>query len=335
MPGQVLAPGPAPRGHEMLRYILSRAATGLALLFALSILVFILLRLTPGDPIDAYIDPAASVSPADMAVLRTRLGLDQPLPVQYLAWLGAAVRGDLGFSLQRNGQPVIRLITGSIGPTLLLMGSGLALAIVLGIATGVIGAVRRNSATDVSLSVFAFLGISSPAFLTALVGLYVFSVLVRWAPSGGMLTPGAPFAVGDLIRHLILPAILLSIGHTALIMRYTRASLLEVLNQDYIRTARAKGVRERWVILKHALRNALLPVITLLGSTIGLAVGGAIFIESVFNWPGMGLLLVNAVENRDYPLIMGATLIVGASVIVANLLTDLAYAAIDPRIQVS
>ena len=149
-----------------------------------------------------------------------------------------------------------------------------------------------------------------------------------------MLTPGAEFSVGDLLHHLVLPAALLSIAQAALIMRYMRASLLEVLNQDYVRTARAKGVREFWVIAKHALRNALLPVVTLIGSTIGLAIGGAIFIESVFNWPGMGLLLVNAVETRDYPVIMGATLVIGACVIVVNLLTDITYAVIDPRIKV-
>jgi peptide/nickel transport system permease protein len=216
----------------------------------------------------------------------------------------------------------------------LLMGTALAIAIVVGIAGGIVGAVRRNSTLDVSLSVGAFFGISSPPFLTALVGLYVFSVLLGWAPSGGMLTPAAPFSVTDLLAHLVLPALLLSIGHAALIMRYMRASLLEVLNQDYVRTARAKGVKEFWVIVKHAVRNALLPVVTLIGSTIGIAVGGAIFLESVFNWPGMGLLLINAVETRDYPVIMGATLVVGACVILVNLATDLAYAAIDPRIKV-
>lgn len=319
----------------MLNFCLRRLAVGVGMLIALSVLIFILLRLAPGDPIDAYINPNVAMSQEEMAAVRARLGLDQPLPVQYLAWLGGALRGDLGFSLQRNGETVLGLVAQRIGPTLLLMGTGLAIAIVVGIGAGIIGAVRRNSATDLGLSVAAFLGISSPAFLTALVGLYVFSVLLRWAPSGGMLTPGAPFSLGDLVSHLILPALLLSIGHAALIMRYMRASLLEVLNQDYVRSARAKGVKEFWVIVKHALRNALLPVVTLIGSTIGIAVGGAIFLESVFNWPGMGLLLVSAVETRDYPVIMGATLVVGACVILANLLTDIAYAAIDPRIQVA
>ncbi|TIX61360.1 MAG: ABC transporter permease, partial [Mesorhizobium sp.] len=213
--------------------------------------------------------------------------------------------------------------------------TGLAIAIVLGISAGIFSAVRRNALPDIILSVVAFVGISSPAFLTALLGLYFFSVLLRWAPSGGMQTAGAPFSVSDVLAHLVLPACLLSIGHAALIMRYMRASLLEVLNQDYVRTARAKGVREFWVIIKHATRNALLPVITLIGSTVGIAIGGAIFLESVFNWPGMGLLLVNAVGTRDYPVIMGATLVIGICVILVNLLTDIVYAVVDPRIQVS
>ncbi|APO65185.1 peptide permease [Brucella suis] len=272
---------------------------------------------------------------AEMDALRAQLGLDRPLPVQYLAWLGQAVQGNLGHSLQRFNETVSGLIASRIGPTLLLMAAGLAIAIVIGVTTGIISAVRRNSFLDYSFSVLALLGISSPAFLTALLGLYVFSVRLKWAPSGGMLTPATDFSIPDLLRHLALPALVLSIGHAALIMRYMRSSMLETLNQDYVRTARAKGVREFWVVVKHTLRNAMLPVVTLIGSTIGLAVGGAIFIESVFNWPGMGLLLINAVETRDYPVIMGATLVIGACVIIVNILTDLAYAVIDPRIKVT
>jgi peptide/nickel transport system permease protein len=304
------------------------------MLIALSMLIFLLLRLTPGDPIDAYIDPNIPMSPAQLTDLRSQLGLDKPLPVQYLAWLQQAVSGNLGHSIKRQDQPVLGLVLSRIGPTVLLMGSALVIAIITGIVTGVISAVRRNSATDLSFSVFALVGISSPAFLSALIGLYIFAVRLNWAPSGGMLTPGAEFSVADLLSHLILPAALLSVAQAALIMRYMRSSLLEVLNQDYVRTARAKGVKEFWVVAKHALRNALLPVVTVIGSTIGLAIGGAIFIESVFNWPGMGLLLVNAVETRDYPVIMGATLVIGACVIVVNLLTDITYAVIDPRIKV-
>lgn len=274
------------------------------------------------------------MSPADLVELRARLGLDRPLPVQYLAWLKEAITGNLGYSIKRFDQPVLDLVLSRIGPTLLLMGSAIVIAVVAGVAIGVVSAVRRNSLLDVSFSVLALAGISSPAFLSALIGLYIFSVRLHWMPSGGMLTPGADFSVGDLLRHLILPASLIAIAQAALITRYMRASLLEVLNQDYVRTARAKGVYEFWVIAKHALRNALLPVVTLIGSTIGLAIGGAIFIESVFNWPGMGLLLVDAVGARDYPVIMGATLVIGACVIVVNLLTDITYAVIDPRIKV-
>jgi peptide/nickel transport system permease protein len=319
----------------MLRYCLHRLLIGLGMLLALTVLIFVLLQLTPGDPIDAYIDPNVAMTKEAMDALRARLGLDQPLPVQYLAWLSQAVQGDLGHSLQRFNETVAGLIASRIGPTLLLMGAGLFIAIVVGIAAGILSAVRRNSLPDYSFSVLALLGISSPAFLTALLGLYVFSVRLKWAPSGGMLTPATEFSLSDLLHHLILPAVVLSIGHAALIMRYMRASMLEVLNQDYVRTARAKGVKEFWVVTKHALRNALLPVVTLIGSTIGLAVGGAIFIESVFNWPGMGLLLISAVETRDYPVIMGATLVIGACVIVVNILTDLTYAVIDPRIEVA
>jgi peptide/nickel transport system permease protein len=318
----------------MGRYIARRAAVGMLMLLALTVLIFCLLRLAPGDPIDAYINPSAPMSASDLDALRVRLGLDLPLPVQYLAWLRAALSGDFGYSFQR-GEPVLPLILSRIGPTLLLMGTGIAIAIVVGITGGIVGAVYRNRPIDVVLSALAFVGVSSPAFLTALLGLYAFSVMVRWAPSGGMLTPGQPFSIGDLLAHLALPAVLLSIAHGATIMRYMRSSLLEVLSQDYVRTARAKGVREFWVVVKHAVRNALLPVITLIGSTVGIAIGGAIFIESVFNWPGMGLLMINAVTRRDYPVIMSATLLAGACVIIANLLTDIAYAAVDPRIKVS
>ncbi|TIQ36246.1 MAG: ABC transporter permease [Mesorhizobium sp.] len=319
----------------MLSFIARRSAAGLLMVLALSVLIFLLLRLAPGDPIGAYINPSVPLSPQDLEALRLRLGLDQPLPIQYLGWLRAALSGDFGYSIQRSGVAVLPLVLGRIGPTVLLMGTGLAIAIVVGIAGGIVSAVRRNAWPDISLSVLSFVGISSPAFLTALLGLYFFSVLLRWAPSGGMQTPGTPFSVFDVLTHLVLPACLLSIGHAAMIMRYMRSSLLEVLAQDYVRTARAKGVREFWVIMKHATRNALLPVITLIGSTIGIAVGGAIFLESVFNWPGMGLLLVNAVGTRDYPVIMGATLVVGACVILVNLLTDIAYAFVDPRVRVS
>lgn len=319
----------------MATYALKRLTIAFAMLIALSMMVFVLLRLAPGDPIDAFIDPQAGLSLEARELMRARLGLDQPIPVQYAAWASEILKGNFGYSTQHNRISVARLIGERIGPTLLLMATGFCLAIVLGIATGIIAAVRRNGPVDLALAAAAFVGLSSPAFLNALLGLFLFSVWLQWAPSGGIATPGMKTSVGDVLAHLVLPACILAVGHTALIMRYMRASLLEVLNQDYVRTARAKGVKEFWVVVKHAVRNALLPVATLIGSSIGAAIGGAVFIESVFNWPGMGLLLVNAVEARDYPVIMGATLVVGACVLIANLLTDIAYAAIDPRIKLA
>ncbi len=317
----------------MVRYVLRRLGASLLMLVALSVLMFGLLRATPGDPIAAYIDPSAPVSEADIAVLRARYGLDQPLPVQYLAWARAALHGDLGYSTQRERAPVRRLLAERALPTLLLMGSGIALATVLGLGAGIAAAIRRDGPLDITLAVLSSIGISAPAFLIALVGLFVFAVRLRWAPTGGMTTPGIPVTAADVLVHLVLPACLLALAQATLTMRYMRASLLEVLGMDFIRTARAKGAPETVVIGRHAVRNALLPVVTLVGANMGAAVGGAIFIESVFNWPGMGLLLVNAAEARDYPLMMGAALLIGSFVLVINLATDLLCAAIDPRIR--
>jgi len=318
----------------MLRYIARRLASSAAMVVALSVLMFCLLRLTPGDPVDAYMDPLAALTEADVAALRARLGLDKPLPVQYLAWAKAALQGDLGYSTQHERAPVITLLAERAGPTLLLMGTGVLLAVLLGIVAGVVASIRRDGPVDITLAVVSSLGISSPAFLTALVILFVFAVRLHLAPSGGMTTPGVPVTVGDVLAHLVLPASVLAIAQATLTLRYMRAAMLEEFGRDYVRTARAKGVTETVVIAKHALRNALLPVVTLIGANIGTAVGGAIFTESVFNWPGMGLLLINAVEQRDYPLIMGAALVIGAFVLFVNLATDLVCAAIDPRIRV-
>ena len=317
----------------MLPYVLRRLAGAVAMMVAISIVMFGLLRLTPGDPVAAYMDPAAPMSAADVQALRHRLGLDQSLPVQYLAWAGQALHGDFGYSTQHERAPVARLIAERTGPTLLLMGAGLFFGTVIGIGCGVVAAVRRDGPVDLALAGLGALGISSPPFLTALLGLFFFSVRLQWAPSGGISTPGLPVTGGTVLAHLVLPAAILAVAQVALTMRYMRGSLLEVLAQDYVRTARAKGAPEARVVLRHALRNALLPVVTLVGATVGAAVGGAVFIESVFNWPGMGLLLIGAVEARDYPLIMATGLVIGGFVLLVNLGTDILYAVIDPRIR--
>jgi peptide/nickel transport system permease protein len=317
----------------MLRYVVRRIIVACGMLVGLSLIIFLLLRLTPGDPVSAYIDPTAPMSEADISALRHRLGLDASLPTQYLHWAGEALQGDLGYSSQHTRAPVTELIAERAGPTVLLMGAGIGLATVLGLALGVIAGMRPGGGIDIALGAVGSLGISSPAFLTALLGLFLFAVRLGWAPAGGMSTPGIPVTVGDVLAHLALPACILAVAQTMLTMRYMRGSLLEAMVQDYVRTARAKGLREARVVLRHAARNALLPVVTLIGATVGAAVGGAVFIESVFNWPGMGLLLVDAVESRDYPLILGTSLVIGAGVLAVNLSTDLVYVAIDPRIR--
>ncbi len=313
-------------------FIARRIAAACLMLVALSVLMFGLLRLTPGDPVTAYIDPSVPMTEADVVALRHRLGLDRSLPVQYVAWAQAAALGDLGYSTQHERAPVRTLIAERAGPTLLLMATGLLMATVGGVILGIVSAIRANTPLDIVLASLSAVGISAPAFLVALIALFVFAVRLAWAPAGGMATPGVPMTTRDVLTHLLLPASVFGITQMTMTLRFMRGAMLEALSQDYVRTARAKGVAEFVVIGKHALRNALLPVVTLVGANLGAAVGGAIFIESVFNWPGMGLLLVNAVEARDYPLIMGAALVIGAFVLVINLLTDLVYAAIDPRI---
>lgn len=305
------------------------------MLALLSVVVFALLRAAPGDPVAAYLDPNVSYTEADVAALRHRFGLDRPLAVQYLDWAWSALRGDLGLSVQRERAPVARLIASRIGPTVLLMGTGLLVAHALGVLLGVVAAVRRGGAVDVALAAVSSLGISSPAFLTALLALFLFAVRLGWAPSGGMTRPDEVPSWGTVAAHLVLPALVFAVAQMPQTLRFTRSAMLESLGQDYTRTARAKGLVERLVVARHALRNALLPVVTLVGANVGAAVGGAVFIESVFNWPGMGLLLVGAVEARDYPLIMGTALVIGACVLAVNLLTDLLCAAADPRIRVA
>ena len=316
----------------MARYIQRRIAIGIPILLAISVLIFGLLRLTPGDPIDAYIPPDFPVSPETREAMRRQLGLDKPLPLQYAYWLKEAVQGNLGVRMKTN-EPVDEAIARRFGPTLLLMGTSMLIGIVVGVSLGVLAAVRQYSWLDNLLTVFAFLGISVPVYLAGLLGLYLFALRVDWFPAGGFSTPGQPFSLWDRLHHLILPAAIISVNYIASTMRYTRSAMLEVLGQDYVRTARAKGLGERMVVGFHALRNALLPVVTIIGTYVPNLLGGAVFIESIFGWPGMGRLFIEGIESRDYPLIMGLTLILAVVILVANLLTDIAYAVIDPRIR--
>lgn len=316
----------------MGRYIRQRVLISFPILIAITAIIFALLQLTPGDPLSAYLTPDQVLTDEQRATLRHQLGLDRPAPLRYLFWLREVSRGNLGYRF-KTGEPVAPAIARRLGPTLMLMGSGLGLGVVIGVFLGVVSAVRQYSALDFALTIFAFLGTSMPAFFAGLVGLYIFSLRLRWFPAGGFSTPGDDFSYWDHIHHLILPALILSLFNIGSYMRYTRSAMLGVLTQDFMRTAQAKGLPQRTVVLRHALRNALLPVVTIVGASMPGLVGGAVFIESIFSWPGMGRLYLDSIEGRDFPLIMGMTLILATVILAANLLTDLAYAVVDPRIR--
>ena len=316
----------------MGRYILKRLIISVPILLVITILIFGLLQITPGDPLDAYVPPDQTISQEQREAIRHELGLDQPAPVRYFYWLVNTAQGNLGYR-SKNFEPVSQAIATHIGPTLLLMGTALTIGITLGILFGVVSALKQYSWLDMFLTLTAFLGISMPAFLAGLIGLYVFALQLKWFPAGGFATPGQPVTAGDVIYHLILPGCILSIFYIASIMRYTRSAMLEVLTQDYMRTAHSKGLASRVIVSRHALRNALMPVVTIIGVNVANLLGGAVFLETIFSWPGMGQLFLDGVESRDYPLIMGLTLILATTILLANLLTDVAYGVIDPRIR--
>ena len=316
----------------MGQYIQRRLALSLPILLVITALIFTLLQLTPGDPLDSYIPPDQPLPEAQREVIRRELGLDRPPVIRYFYWLRETVQGNLGFR-SKTPEPVLGAIQRSLGPTLLLMGTAMGIGISLGMVLGVIAALKQYSWLDTALTVFAFLGVSMPVYLAGLIGLYFFAMKLGWFPAGGFSTPGQPAMIGDRLHHLVLPASIISLNYVASTMRYTRSAMLDVLGQDYVRTARAKGLFETIVVQRHALRNALLPVVTIIGTYLPALLGGAVFIESIFSWPGMGRLYLDGVESRDYPLIMGLTLVLAVAILVANLLTDLAYAVIDPRIR--
>ncbi len=316
----------------MVAYIGRRIAISIPILLAITVSIFLLLQVTPGDPLDAYIPPDHPLPPAQREALRHQLGLDRPMAIRYVYWLKEAVQGNLGYRTKTN-EPVSHAIKHRIGPTLILMGTAMVIGILLGGGLGILSALKQYSFLDTILTILAFLGLSLPVYLAGLIGLYIFALRVDWFPAGGFSDPTKPFSIWDHIYHLILPALIIAIQYVASTMRYTRSAMLEVLGQDYVRTARAKGLREKTVIGVHALRNALLPVVTIIGAYIPNVLSGAVFTESIFAWPGMGRLFIDGVDSREYPLIMGITLILAVLILAANLLTDVAYAVIDPRIR--
>jgi peptide/nickel transport system permease protein len=271
------------------------------------------------------------ITEAQAAQMSADLGLDDPIPIQYLRWLGNAVHGNFGTSLT-YGQPVLDLVLERLPNTLTLACATLALALLVSIPVGIVSALRRGTALDHAATLAAFIGMSIPVFWLGLLLIMLFSVALQLLPSAGMSTLGAPFSLMGLLSHLVLPALTLSSTMTAPLTRYVRSSLLGVLPERYVQTARAKGVRETVVIMRHAVANALIPVVTVIGLQLPRLVGGAAITESVFAWPGIGRLAVEAAFQRDYPMIMAVTLMVSAVVVVSNLVVDLLYAYLDPRI---
>lgn len=315
----------------MGRYIQQRLLVSLPILLLITIIAFLLLQAAPGDPLNAYVPPDAPLPTEQREALREELGLNEPLYIRYFYWLKEAVQGNLGISA-KNLEPVSDAIGRRVMPTLTLMGSALVIGIGVGAILGIVGAVKKYSFIDMFLTVIAFLGISFPVYLLGLIGLYVFALQLGWLPAGGMNTPGEGGFI-DTLKHLILPSLIISIQYVASTMRYTRSAMLDVMDQDYVRTARAKGLTENVILVGHALKNAMIPIITVIGSYIPGLLSGAVFIEAIYSWPGMGSLFVEGVESRDYPLIMGLILMLAIIILVVNLLVDIAYAVVDPRVR--
>ena len=318
------------------RFLARRIGQSLALVFCTVLITFTVINLAPGDMVDVMAGEAGAADAGYIALLRQRYGLDQPVPVRLLHYVEQLGHFDFGYSFRHN-KPVLQLIGERLGATALLMGSSTILAITGAVLLGIMAARRLNTATDGIISVLALLAYATPVFWVGLMLILVFSVKLRWLPSGGMETLFSgltgPARFGDLAAHLVLPAITLALFHLALYPRLLRASMLEVLRQDFIRTARAKGLPERIVVGRHALGNALLPLVTMVGMQLGAALGGSVVVESVFAWPGLGRLAFDAVGERDLNLLVGIVLFSGLLVITVNLLVDLLYSWLDPRIE--
>ena len=324
----------------MGRFLIRRALQSIPVFIAITIITFALIHAIPGGP-TARLELDPDIKPEDIARIKANMGLDKPVWQQYLIWMGVMrtsqgeyhglLQGELGVSYI-DQTSVSENILDRLPNTLLLSVTSLVISLGIALPLGVWSAVKQYSAFDNVSTVFSTAGVSIPSFWFGLLAILLFSVKLRWLPSGGMYTLGGEKSIGDLLKHLLMPASILSIGNIAGWNRYTRASMLEVIRQDYVRTARAKGLVERAVIVGHALRNALIPMATLLGMSLPGLVGGALITETIFGWPGMGRLAYHAATKRDYPIIMGALVMSTVLVILGNLLADVAYGFLDPRV---
>lgn len=314
----------------MARYILQRLAGLIPVIVGLSLIVFLLMAMIPGNPAQALL--GAYATPENVARISQELGLDKPLWQQYLIWVNNLLHGDFGRSYVLN-RPVIDEVLERFSATLLLGGCALLLSVVLGLLAGVASAVRQFGWGDRIITLLVLLGISLPSFLIGLLMIMLFAVSLRWFPASGMLAVYGGGGITDLLHHLVMPTVALALVATGVIARLTRTAMLEVLRQDYIRTARAKGLSERRVVWRHAFRVALVAVIPAIGIQAGFVLGGAVYIETVFQWPGLGAMLVKAVSTRDLLLVQGGVLIAAVAYVLINLVTDIVQAWLDPRIK--
>lgn len=316
---------------DLAGYIVRRILHSIPLVFGVSVIGFGIMHLAPGGPLSVYtLNP--TITAADIERLRVALGLDQPIHVQYLGWVGSMLTGSWGYTLF-GGRPVLEVILERVPATVLLMGTSLALAMVIGTLLGILGAVRRYSLFDYLATTGAMLALSFPTFWFGLMAIYIFAIELRWLPSGGMYSFGEEGNVLDLLRHLVLPQMVLTLVLVATWSRYARSSFLEVIQQDYIRTAKAKGLSSRRVLYRHAFPNAVIPLVALLGIQLPTLFSGALVAETIFAWPGMGRLFVDALSMKDHSILMGMVMFTALIVIVGNLLADIAIALIDPRVK--
>jgi len=315
----------------MIEFLARRLLVLIPVLFFMSVIVFGVLRLIPGDPVDVMMG-ADQVDAQTRQALRHELGLDLSLPHQYLRWVGRVVRGDLGRSV-RNRESVVALIADKLPKTLLLTAASSLVALVVALPLGILAAVRRNTGADYAAMVFALLGVSVPNFFLGILLVLAFAVGLGWLPSQGYAS--VVLQPVQALQYLLLPALTLGLAMAGVVTRMVRSSVLEAIGQDYVRTARAKGLSERGVVWKHALKNALIPTVTVVGLQFGTLLGGAVVVEQVFSWPGIGWLVVQSIFARDYPVVEGVTLVVGVLFVVINTTVDVLYSVLDPRVRVA
>ena len=320
----------------MTGYILKRALQAIPTLLGASTLIFFLMHAAPGDPTSIYLRP--DIDPSVIEQMRKNLGLDQPVHVQYVKWLSSFAQGDFGYSFSQK-RPILDIIKDTLPNTLLLSGVALLIIFIAGVLIGTVQAVRQYSWVDNLATIGAFFFYSMPSFWFGLMLILILSYKFQWLPASQMTSVNFEFLPAgeqwvDRLKHLIMPALALGTGSAASVARYMRSGMLEQIRQDYVRTARAKGLSERIVVFKHAMRNALIPVVTLLGLYLPFLVGGAVLIETIFAWPGMGRLMVQAIFQRDYPIVLAAAFVIAIMVILGNLLADILYSVVDPRVRV-